>query len=185
MPRMMGERIMLREFEQDDISPMRRWITDPDTTRYLSDAFTVPDTYDQTARYLDGLLSGSTPGVHLVIADLMSGDYIGQCDLTKVAAYSRKATLSIVIGPEYQGMGYGAEAVRLLLELAFFHMNLNRVQLRVHSDNARALRCYEKCGFVREGVLRQDMFTDGKYSDSIIMGILREDWERTRPARNT
>ena len=58
------------------------------------------------------------------------------------------------------------------------------MQLRVHADNARALRCYEKCGFAREGVLRKDMYTDGKYSDSVIMGILQEDWERTRPAQD-
>ena len=185
MPRMFGARIMLREFEQADLEPMRRWVTDPDTTRYLSDTFTVPQTYEQTAQYLDGLLSGSNPGVHLVIADLMSGDYLGQCDLMKITTYSRKASLAIVLGPEHQGQGHGAEAIRLLLELAFDHLNLNRVQLRVHAGNARALRCYEKCGFVREGVLRQDMYTDGQYSDSVIMGILREDWERTRPARDT
>ncbi len=185
MPRMLGKRIMLREFEQCDLKPMRRWVTDPDTTRYLSDTFTVPQTYDQTAHFLDGLLAGTNPGVHLVIADLMSGDYIGQCDLMKITSYSRKASLAIVIGPEHQGQGYGTEAIGLLLELAFNHLNLNRVQLRVHSDNARALRCYEKCGFVREGVLRKDMFTDGKYCDSVIMGILHEDWERTRPGQDT
>ena len=57
MPRMLGKRIMLREFEQCDLEPMRRWVTDPDTTRYLSDTFTVPQTYDQTAP-----LSGRTAG---------------------------------------------------------------------------------------------------------------------------
>lgn len=185
MPRMFGERIMLREFEQADLEPMRRWVTDPDTTRYLSDTFTVPQTYEQTAQYLDGLLGGSNPGVHLVIADLMSGDYLGQCDLMKITSYSRKASLAIVLGPEHQCKGYGTEAIGLLLELAFDHLNLNRVQLRVHAGNIQALRCYEKCGFVREGVLRQDMYTGGKYSDSIIMGILREDWERTRPGQDT
>ena len=94
--------------------------------------------------------------MHLVIADLMSGDYIGQCDLMKITSYSRKASLAIVIGPEHQGQGYGTEAIGLLLELAFNHLNLNRVQLRVHSDNARALRCYEKMRVLcAEGVLRK------------------------------
>ena len=184
MPRMLGERIMLREFEQNDLSEMRKWITDPDSTRYLSDTFVVPQTWEQTASFLDALLSGSKPGVHLVIADIMTGDYLGQCDLMNVTDYSRKAELAIVLGPEHQGKGYGGEAIELLLELAFCHLNLNRVHLRVSSQNARALACYERAGFAREGVLRQDSFSGGEYRDTVIMGILRDEWLRThkRPA---
>ena len=184
MPRMLGERIMLREFEQNDLGEMRKWITDPDSTRYLSDTFVVPQTWEQTAGFLDALLSGSKPGVHLVIADIMTGDYLGQCDLMNVTDYSRKAELAIVLGPEHQGNGYGGEAIELLLELAFCHLNLNRVHLRVSSQNARALACYERAGFAREGVLRQDSFSGGEYRDTVIMGILRDEWLRThkRPA---
>ena len=184
MPRMLGERIMLREFEQNDLGEMRKWITDPDSTRYLSDTFVVPQTWEQTAGFLDSLLSGSKPGVHLVIADIMTGDYLGQCDLMNVTDYSRKAELAIVLGPEHQGNGYGGEAIELLLELAFCHLNLNRVHLRVSSQNARALACYERAGFAREGVLRQDSFSGGEYRDTVIMGILRDEWLRThkRPA---
>lgn len=184
MPRMLGERIMLREFEQNDLGEMRKWITDPDSTRYLSDTFVVPQTWEQTAGFLDALLSGSKPGVHLVISDIMTGDYLGQCDLMNVTDYSRKAELAIVLGPEHQGKGYGGEAIELLLELAFCHLNLNRVHLRVSSQNARALACYERAGFAREGVLRQDSFSGGEYRDTVIMGILRDEWLRThkRPA---
>ena len=184
MPRMLGERIMLREFEQNDLGEMRKWITDPDSTRYLSDTFVVPQTWEQTAGFLDALLSGSKPGVHLVIADIMTGDYLGQCDLMNVTDYSRKAELAIVLGPEHQGKGYGGEAIELLLELANFPLNLNRVHLRVSSQNARALACYERAGFAREGVLRQDSFSGGEYRDTVIMGILRDEWLRThkRPA---
>lgn len=184
MPRMLGERIMLREFEQNDLGEMRKWITDPDSTQYLSDTFVVPQTWEQTAGFLDSLLAGSKPGVHLVIADIMTGDYLGQCDLMNVTDYSRKAELAIVLGPEHQGKGYGGEAIALLLELAFCHLNLNRVHLRVSSQNARALICYERAGFAREGVLRQDSFSGGEYRDTVIMGILRDEWLRThkRPA---
>lgn len=185
MPRMLGTRVMLREFEQNDLSEMRKWITDPDSTRYLSDTFVIPHTWEQTSSFLDSLLSGSKPGVHLVIANLMTGDYLGQCDLMGVTNYSRKAELAIVMCPEHQGKGYGAEGIELLLELAFCHMNLNRVYLRVCAENARAIACYEKCGFEREGLLRQETFVDGKYSDIAVMGILRDDWMRTHKRQDT
>ncbi|MGD1028962.1 GNAT family N-acetyltransferase [Candidatus Binatus soli] len=44
-------------------------------------------------------------------------------------------------------------------------------------DNSRAVRCYEKCGFVREGPPWQESFVDGKYRDVLMMGLLREDYE--------
>lgn len=185
MPRMFGSRIMLREFSQSDLEAMRKWIIDPDTTQFLSDTFTVPQTFEQTAAYLDSIISGKQPDVHLVIANLMSGDYLGQCDLMNLTSYSRKAALAIVLAPDCRGMGYGSEALELLLELAFYHLNLNRVSLRVRSDNARAIRCYEKCGFICEGINREDLYNAGRYYDTIAMGILRADWERTRPGQNT
>ena len=97
-----------------------------------------------------------------------------------ITDYSRKAEMAIVLDPEQQQKGYGSEAIGLLLELAFDYMNLNRVHLRVYSDNARAIACYEKCGFVREGIMRQDTFSCGEYRDTIIMSVLRDEWRRAR-----
>ena len=59
-------------------------------------------------------------------------------------------------------------------------MNLNRVELQVFDDNERGIRCYEKIGFVREGVQRQFRYREGRYVDSIMMSILREEYEARR-----
>jgi RimJ/RimL family protein N-acetyltransferase len=80
------------------------------------------------------------------------------------------------------GNGLGSDALRVVIRLAFDKMNLNRVWLTVLVDNPRAVRCYEKCGLVREGLLRQESFVDGKYRDVLMMAILRQDYERTRGA---
>lgn len=180
MPRMFGTSIMLREFMQSDLDEMCKWKSDPESTRYLSDTFTVPQTWDQSANFLDSILSGKNPGVHLVIANLMTGEYLGQCDLMNITSYSHKAEMAIVLGPEHRGKGYASEAIDLLLELAFDHMNLNRIYLRVFTENQPAIKCYDRCGFVREGMLRQDYYSYGEYHDVIMMGILRDEWRRTR-----
>lgn len=75
------------------------------------------------------------------------------------------------------GKGYGTEATRLLVQHAFETMNLNRVWLLVYEFNERALRAYERVGFQKEGVLRQEMYRQGRYWNTILMAILREDWE--------
>ena len=55
-------------------------------------------------------------------------------------------------------------------------MRLNRVSLTTDEANARAIRCYEKCGFVREGLLRQQRLVDGQFRNSVLMGVLREEF---------
>ena len=55
-------------------------------------------------------------------------------------------------------------------------MNINKIKLHVYSFNPRAIKSYEKCGFIKEGVLRQEIFRKGKYHDEIIMGLLRDEF---------
>nr|WP_267901880.1 GNAT family protein [Brevibacillus parabrevis] len=63
-----------------------------------------------------------------------------------------------------------------MLRFLFLRLNLNRVQLDTWSGNTRAIRAYEKCGFVVEGRLRQNEYVNGQYYDTIMMGILREEF---------
>lgn len=77
---------------------------------------------------------------------------------------------------EYWGKGYGGDAMRLILRYAFDELNLRRVSLDVFEYNTRAIRSYEKCGYVHEGRQRQAMRRDGRRYDILYMGILREEW---------
>jgi len=81
---------------------------------------------------------------------------------------------------EYWGKGYGTDAMRLALRYAFDELNLHRVSLSVFEYNPRAIRSYEKAGFVVEGRARQFLNRDGRRWDLIYMGILREEWEEAR-----
>jgi RimJ/RimL family protein N-acetyltransferase len=88
-----------------------------------------------------------------------------------------EAWVGIGIGErEFWGKGYGTDAMRVILRYAFTELNLFRVTLGVHEYNPRAQRSYEKAGFRLEGRSRMDMFREGKRTDSLWMGILREDW---------
>ncbi len=176
MSRISGGRVALREFRQEDISSIRSWATDIETTRMLGGAYLRPQTWEQSERYLSNLLEGDAGGVNLVIADRESLRYLGQISLMMIDNTARHAELAIVMCPVCQGQGLGEEGIRLMLDYAFQQMNLNRVHLKVRADNARAIRCYEKCGFTHEGTLRQHAFGDGEYRDVALMGILREEF---------
>lgn len=178
MSRLTGERIVLREFRQEDISGIRSWVTDAATTRCLGGAYARPQTWEQSERYLSALLEGDAGGVNLVVADRESLRYLGQCSLLMIDNTARHAELAIVMCPSCQCQGLGEEAIGLLLSYAFHQMNLHRVHLKVRADNPAAVRCYEKCGFRHEGTLRAHAYADGAYRDVLLMGILKEEWAR-------
>lgn len=102
---------------------------------------------------------------------------IGFGALLSIRWNHRRAMLAIGIADRaYWGRGYGSDAVQLLLRYAFDELNLYRVGLNVWELNPRAVRAYEKAGFQREAVLRRDTLKDGCRSDSIMMGILQDEW---------
>jgi RimJ/RimL family protein N-acetyltransferase len=102
---------------------------------------------------------------------------IGSCQLHSISHVHRSAELQIRLGDvEERGRGYGTEAVRLLLDFAFKDLNLHRIYLNVLGTNSRAIRVYEKIGFVREGVGREAAHIDGRYVDIIQMGMLADEY---------
>ena len=68
---------------------------------------------------------------------------------------------------------------RLLLKHGFMTLNLHLIYLRVYEDNQRAIRAYEKSGFLEDGRLREMVYQDGKYLDVIFMGVLRNEWQES------
>lgn len=105
-------------------------------------------------------------------------ELIGSCQLHSINLIHRSAELQIRIGKvSERGQGYGTKATKLLLNYAFKDLNLHRVHLHVLCRNINAIHMYEKVGFVHEGVLRKAAHIDGCYTDLIIMGLLREEYE--------
>ena len=60
---------------------------------------------------------------------------------------------------------------------AFNNLNLHKLELEVREFNGRAIHCYKKCGFKEEGRIRENFYADGKYTDTLFMGILKREFE--------
>lgn len=179
MPKLIGKRIILREYRKEDLSYMRQWCNDPEIVDNLSDAFLYPHTVNSTEQYLDSILEGTTEQKGFVIALKNTEEYMGQIDLFKIDWKNRSTELGIVIGmKEHLGKGYGTEAIKVLQDFVFNSLNLNRLQLEVYDYNERAYKCYMKCGFKEEGRLRERYFKKGRYSDTIYMSILKREYEQ-------
>lgn len=88
-----------------------------------------------------------------------------------------KAKFSIEIyDNKFYGYGIGTEITKLVLNYAFEILGYHKVYLRVLEYNKRAIKCYENCGFIKEGIDREGAFINGSYFSDIYMGILSYDF---------
>ncbi|MGL5012076.1 MAG: GNAT family N-acetyltransferase [Paracoccaceae bacterium] len=102
---------------------------------------------------------------------------VGEARLDNINETDRRARMAIGLFSErHLGRGIGRAAVRLVLRHAFGTLQLHRVDLRVLSYNIRAIRCYEACGFVREGIERESALVGGEWHDDWIMSILAQEF---------
>ncbi|MHA1706599.1 MAG: GNAT family N-acetyltransferase, partial [Promethearchaeota archaeon] len=68
--------------------------------------------------------------------------------------------------------------LKLLINHIFSNYEFERIELDVFEYNLRAIRCYEKIGFVKEGIKRNAIFKKGKYQNIVMMSILRSEWKK-------
>jgi RimJ/RimL family protein N-acetyltransferase len=105
------------------------------------------------------------------------GRCIGEARLHSLDQNNRSARYAIgIFDPVHWSRGLGTEATRLVLQFAFEELKLHRVDLRVLAFNKRAIACYEKCGFVREGVVREGVLIDGDWQSDVLMSILEQEY---------
>jgi RimJ/RimL family protein N-acetyltransferase len=105
------------------------------------------------------------------------GSPIGHVRLDRVDLRDRRANLAIGIEDFARlGKGLGTETIELIQQYAFGELGLHRLSVRVVDYNHRAIRAYEKCGFVVEGREREAAFVDGQWHDDVMMGILDRDY---------
>ncbi|MBI3161254.1 MAG: GNAT family N-acetyltransferase [Chloroflexi bacterium] len=172
-----GKRIRLRAVEREDVKIFYEWVNDPEVTRGL--ALFLPMSMTDEMNWFDSLAKRDQKEKPLAIEMRKGRNWrlIGNCGVFDFDAVNSSAELGIMIGEKNEwNKGYGTEAMLLLAGHCFETLNLNRVSLRVYSENERAKRVYEKAGFKEEGRLREAVYKRGKYDDVLIMSILRSEW---------
>lgn len=171
-----GEKVTLRPITHDDFPRLRSFSNDVEVELVSGGDPPTPQTLEQVRKFFEGDEAGSASSTNFAIE--ADEKLIGTCGLFEIDETSRNCELGVSIGDkEYWGLGYGRDAVKILLDYAFRLRNFRRVWLEVHSENERAIRAYKACGFIEEGRLREHAWLDGRYVDVIHMGVLRGEWK--------
>jgi RimJ/RimL family protein N-acetyltransferase len=105
--------------------------------------------------------------------------YIGNVRLKILNNISRRADISIgIFNPEYRNKGIGTEALELIINFGFDKLNLLSMELKVFTNNERAIACYKKLGFKKIGYRRKADFIEGQFLDDLMMDLLVEEWKK-------
>jgi ribosomal-protein-alanine N-acetyltransferase len=175
-----GTHLYLRGLQATDAAgPYLNWLNDPEVGRYLETRY-QPWSQARLERYL-AQLDGSQQEFLFGIC-LRTGDrHIGNIKLGPVNWIHRFADIGLLIGEKDQwGKGYASEAIGLVCDFAFGTLNLHKLKAGCYADNQGSARAFLRNGFVEEGRLRQQWLIDNQYQDSLLLGLLRDDYYRGR-----
>lgn len=167
-------KITIRKFERTDISKKVDWINNPENNQYLH--YDIPISVAGTEKWFDSHINDTNRFDAVMEAD---GVPVGTIGLLNIDRNNSKAEYYVAIGDTaYKGKGVAKEASHLILQYGFEELGLNRIYLFTEIDNIAAQKLFEKVGFRREGVSRQDIISHGKYVDRVAYGYLKEDWDK-------
>lgn len=170
---LIGKKVFLRAFQDEDLPMITRVENHPDPRATLF--YSKPTTIKQIEERILGFVNDPN-SICFTICEKESGQEIGQTLLLRIDWVSRSSIFYIGIADkENWSKGFGSETTKLMIDYAFSTLNLNRIQLHVSVENLPAVKVYEKCGFKKEGTLREAMYHENHFIDFYVMGILRRD----------
>jgi RimJ/RimL family protein N-acetyltransferase len=175
-PLLRGERVWLRPLERRDLPAYVAGINDTEVGGWAGYSF--PYSVEMSSDWFDHIREqmGRGTAYFFAVCELGHDRFIGTTWLKDVDFGHGRAELAIFMDRDHIGAGWGTDAQRVLLAFGFGTLRLERIFLTVDSENARAIRSYEKIGFKKEGLMRRSWQMHGKLSDTVLMAILRDEW---------
>lgn len=170
-------RIYLRALEPQDYLISVKWRNDDEIWNMVGGPkYFVSSEYEKT--WVQKAIFNKDDLV-LAICLKENDKYIGNAILSNFDWINRSARSGILIGDKCEwGKGYGTESQMLRLKFAFRERGLERISAYVLESNIGPQKEAEKCGYVKEGLLRNSVFKNGKFHNQYIMSVLRADWEK-------
>ncbi len=184
-PIVRGAKVWLRAFERADLEAYKAATNDAEVAFWAG--YVAPTSSDKVQDWYENRVRAQQgkEAYYFVISPLGSNDFVGTIWLWNMDSRIGGAELSIFIADKaYWGTGIGTDAVNALVDFAFGFLTLHRIWLFTSAENVRAKHAFEKAGFVLEGKIRGNQIRRGKVLDSLLMSMLRSDWESLKRPRS-
>ena len=163
-----GPNVDLRLVEPDDLPELARWLSDAEVSGQF-------ERFDQTT--LADMAREVGGGVAWYIVQTKEGAPVGYVNHGRAAG---RLWIGFTLLPEARGRGFASEAALLLVDYLFLHEQVERIQAETHPENRSSQRVLEKASFQLEGRLRRTVFSRGRWRDTLMYSLLREEWQQPR-----
>lgn len=182
LPNLATERTTLRSLRLNDASELHPILADPETMRYWSSP--PHEDVARTREMIVSIQQGFDARTVLQWGIERTEDIrlLGTVTLMPEPEQPR-AELGFILGREHWGEGYAGEAQSAVVDFGFGELGLHRLEADTHPGNEGSSRSLERLGFKREGLLRERWVVGGEFSDSVIWGLLANEWRASRGAR--
>ena len=177
-----GQRVVLREFRPDDVDDVLALIGDDRVTEWLSF-----DSRDRAAAVamIEGVEQRrrQQPRTEFYLA-ITPADGPDQCVGFVRLAFDgvRAGKLGYATAFDHWGRGYAGDAARVLIDYGFRELGLHRISAAIGPDNRASIALVERLGMTREGTIRDHVFTNGAWRDSVLYSVLADEWASDRVA---
>lgn len=177
-----GSRIYLREVRTEDVTDdYYRWMNDPEVTRYTEQRFRPQSKADIEQYVIAHSGKQDEQFFAIILRDPIKNMpacfdivHIGNIKLGPINWIHRRADVSLLIGDRaWRGRGYGPEAIGLVCDYAFNRLGLHKLTAGVYASNLSSYGAFKKCGFGIEGRQKDQVWSDGKFEDVILMGRVK------------
>jgi [ribosomal protein S5]-alanine N-acetyltransferase len=174
-------RLILREFVPRDWSAVLDYQSDARYLRYYAwDQRTAEEVQAFVGRFISWQQEAPRTRFQLAITLARSGHLIGNCGIRQGEPGAPEAELGYELAPAHWGRGYAGEAAGALLGFAFGELELHRVWGACVAEHAASRRVMARLGMRLEGRLRDDRWFKGRWWDTVIYGILIDEWLAAR-----
>jgi diamine N-acetyltransferase len=123
------------------------------------------------------LSSRNKDDLDFIIVENDTQKEVGRIYLTNINYRHQKGEYGIVLHSDFRGKRIASDASHLLLEYVFNNLPINKIYLEVFESNTKAIHLYEKIGFQKEGVFKEEYFKNGTFQNVCRMSLLREDYK--------
>ncbi|MCL2843972.1 MAG: UDP-4-amino-4,6-dideoxy-N-acetyl-beta-L-altrosamine N-acetyltransferase [Chitinivibrionia bacterium] len=160
--------VSLRKITESDTPLILKWRN----SDFVMNNFVIREQFTEQGHkyWLENVIAKGKAVQYIILCDNIP---IGSVYIRDIDNTHKKGEFGIFIGEQdFVGKGLSYLATIEILRIAFEELNLHRIYLRVFPDNIPAIKTYEKAGFVKEGILRDTVFVDGKFRDMLLMAVV-------------
>jgi ribosomal-protein-alanine N-acetyltransferase len=180
-PFMARPRICLQPHGEQDIPPFITWVNDPETRHYSRNFF--PQAFESEKKWLADNSNYSAKSDSMSFGIWLSEEkrIIGSIGLFAISYPDANCWMGLLIGDKNcWGKGYATDAGALILDYAFGELGMHKVIVGIYSPNQRSQGVARKLGFTLSGVIKDEVFVDGKFVDGFVFEMMRDAWVASR-----